>query len=552
MKALFRVIGLLSLLAVVACHSPRREARRMVDQAERLLDSYPDSTVLLVDSVLRMEVFLPERYRMEMALLQGEALLRDVALDEDDLEKELTPVAPSLELEHAAAYFAKKKEYSKASHAALYSGYVQQYYNEKEAAMQSYKDAEQYGSLAGEDYIVAKARCRMGRMLFGEYLYDDALLAFKQAELGLGDRSEERARVKNMVAVTYILRHQYDSAEMCLSEILPLAEQERSSWLRYKVLNNYSVLYSKKKEYELAMNSLRQISKECAMDDEELFLYYLNMGKIHMALGSTDSAEYYCQRMEDIMPHISLKKETSMTAYSVLVRVAKAMGNESLAFQYKEKHEDLLFELLKQHQEQQVYHIRQQYDYEKLQNKMHVKQAYTQRIIAIILVLILGVFVFVLYRSAQRNRKEAEINADLFRFMEQNEELKHRQEVYIQEGMERSRLFSELLEDKVKFMMKLDYYLSNQGDKRPLNELEKEVFGGQKHLDVINQEIDALYPGLRDTLKAKYPQLSELECEVYLLSRFKLSRAEEADLLEVSTSVIDKARGKVHRINSNA
>lgn len=552
MKALFRVIGLLSLLAVVACHSPRREARRMVDHAERLLDSYPDSTVLLVDSVLRMEVFIPERYRMEMALLQGEALLRDVALDEDDLEKVLTPVAPSLELEHAAAYFAQKKEYSKASHAALYSGYVQQYYNEKEAAMQSYKDAEQYGFLVDEDYIVAKARCRMGRMLFEDYLYDEALSAFKQAELGLGDRTEESVWVKNMIAVTYILLHQYDSAEMCLSEILPLAENDGLSWLRYKVLNNYSVLYRQKKEYDLAINMLNQIPEGHSLDSLELFMYYLNMGKIYTAIGVLDSASIYFPRMEQIMPAVDLRKETIMSAYGALVQFAKAKGNYSLSMQYREEYDDVFYELMKQHQQQQVYHIRQQYDYEKLQNKMHVKQAYTQRIIAIILVLMFGVIVFVLYRFALRKRKEAEINADLFRFMEQNEELKHRQEVYIQEGMERSRLFSELLEDKVKFMMKLDYYLSNQGDKRPLKELEKEVFGGQKHLDVINQEIDALYPGLRDTLKAKYPQLSELECEVYLLSRFKLSRVEEADLLEVSTSVIDKARGKVHRINSDA
>ena len=518
-----------------------------------LLDSQPDSVVCFVDSVLRMEVYLPERYRMEMALLQGEALFRDVAVDEDDLKEVLTPVPPSPELERAATYFAGKKEYSKAAHAALYSGYVQQYYDEKESAMQSYKDAEQYGTLAGEDYLVAKARCRMGRMLLDDGRKQEAIATLKDADqLFENDQYLEKALIQNTMAVSYMLLGQYDSAEICLQESLRFAERGQLLSMRFKVLNNYSVLFRQKKEYGLAINTLQQVSEDQCLDSVEMFMYYLNMGKMHLIVGDLDVASLCYQRMEQMLPLIELKKETIVAAYDALTRVAKVKGDDSKALKYWEDHENVLYELMKQRQEQRVYRIRQQYDYEKLNNTMHLKQAYTQRVIAFILVMLLGVVVFFLYRYALRKRKEAEINADLFRFVQQNEELKSRQEVYIKEGMERSRLFSELLEDKVRFMMKLDYYLNNQGDKRPLNELEKEVFGGKKHLDVINQEIDALYPGLRDTLRAKFPQLSELECEVYLLSRFKLSRTEEADLLKVSISVIDKARGKVHRIKPNA
>ena len=48
------LIGLLLLLlALAACHTPTREARRMVKRAELLADTLPDSTVCLIDSVLR-------------------------------------------------------------------------------------------------------------------------------------------------------------------------------------------------------------------------------------------------------------------------------------------------------------------------------------------------------------------------------------------------------------------------------------------------------------------------------------------------------------------
>ena len=59
---------------------------------------------------------------------------------------------------------------------------------------------------------------------------------------------------------------------------------------------------------------------------------------------------------------------------------------------------------------------------------------------------------------------------------------------------------------------------------------------------------NTIYPGCYDSLKEKYPDMSELERRVYLLNDFKLSRMDEALLLDVSTSVLDKARGKVKKL----
>jgi hypothetical protein len=140
----------LVLLALSACDSATREARRMVKRAELLADTLPDSTARLIDSVLRMPASFSERERMDMALLQAEALFGDHGQEispvmDDDFFDEHANLSTSPELERAAAYYAGKKQYAKAAHAALYSGFVQQHYNEKEAAMRSFKEAEQYG-----------------------------------------------------------------------------------------------------------------------------------------------------------------------------------------------------------------------------------------------------------------------------------------------------------------------------------------------------------------------------------------------------------------------
>ncbi len=59
------------MLALAACDTTTHEARRMVRRAEQLADTQPDSTLRLIDSVLRMPVNFSERERMDMALMQA-------------------------------------------------------------------------------------------------------------------------------------------------------------------------------------------------------------------------------------------------------------------------------------------------------------------------------------------------------------------------------------------------------------------------------------------------------------------------------------------------
>jgi tetratricopeptide (TPR) repeat protein len=548
MRNLFNIIGLLLLLGFAACNSPWREARRMVTRAEALADTMPDSTVLLIDSVSHMEVYFSERSRMEMALLHADALFRGVSIDDDDIKEVLDHKLPTPNLERAAGYFAGKKDYAKAAQAALYSGYVQQYYKEKAKAMESYKDAEQYGSFADERFIVAEARYKMGEMLLYDGRIRESIVTLQKADFGFdNDKYFEKALAQNLISIIYILGAQYDSAELCLKNSMKYAEFSDSSKIKCKVLNNFAVLYRQREEYGMAIDCLGELANEQDIDSTELFMYYLNLGKTYMAKGDLDSTKY-CYHYVEKMLSVGIKNETKISAYDALVLLAKALGNESLALYYKEKHEELLYEVLSQRQEQTVLRIKQQYDFDQLQNAMNMKTARTKQMVAIGLVSLLGILLFFLYRLAQRNKREAEINANLFHFMHQNEELKLRHEAYRKEDDAKSQQLADLLSEKLRMMQKLDYYLNNLGDKKPLRELEKELFEGKGHIKQFMEVFDMLYPGLRDTVKAKYPQMTEQEYLVCLLSRLQLSRAEEADLLGISTSVLDKIRGKVHRM----
>ncbi len=549
----FGWIGIMVLLAFVACHTPTREARRMVDRAERLADTLPDSTARLIDSVLRMPVYFSERERMDMALLQAEALFGDHGnaispVMDDDFFDNHGNLSTSPELERASAYYAKKKQYAKAAKAALYSGFVQQHYYEKEEAMKSFKEAEQYGGLVNDSLSVAQAEYWMGKMLYYDGMEQEALNSLLISESLIGNRYADRAFIENSKAVLYILMNQYDSAEICLQKGLVWADKAHFEKAQQKILNNYAVLCRLEKKYDHSIAYLTQMVKLNDNEETNLFLYYLNMGKTFASAKEMDSVELYFKHVETLLSNKGIMLESKVSAYDALSQFAEERGDFQNALKFKEQREDFLAKVLVQRQEQAVYRVQHQYDYESLQNVMNQQIARKQRIIAISIVLLLCVVTWFMYRSSQRNKKEAEANANLFHFMEQNKALVESNIAHEKKVLDTTQQLSDLLYARLKAMQKLDYCLKTPKDKIALKDLEKEVFGTGDHWDAIREVLVALYPGLLETLKLKYPEMDEMELRVCMLSRLKLSRLAESTLLGISVSVLDKTRTKIHKI----
>ena len=543
---------LIGLAFLSACDSTTREARRMVKRAEQLADTLPDSTVRLIDSVLRMPASFSQRERMDMALLQAEALFGDRGQEispvmDDDFFDEHANLSTSPELERAAAYYAGKKQYAKAAHAALYSGFVQQHYDEKEAAMRSFKEAEQYGKLAVDSITVARTNYWMGKLLHNEYMEQEAMDLLQKSESYIGNHFIERASIENSKAVIYILAHHYDSAELCLQQSLMHAEKGHSDKVLCRIHNNYSVLYRLQSKYDQAINCLYQMLDDPNLDDSEQLMFYLNIGQVYFDMNVMDSSALYYQRMETLLPTVRAKKETLAAAYEALSRFAERKGLAPLALEYRERHERVLYDLMVQRQKQTIYRIQQQFDYESLQNKMNRKINRTQRIIAIGAVLFLCVIALFLFRSFKRSKREAEANANLFHFMQQNKTLVESNMAKDQKVHDTTQQLSDLLHARLMAMIRFDYCLKNQKDKIALKDLEKEVFGDEDHWEAIKEVLDSLYPSLWETIGLKYPSMDEMERRVCMLSRLKLSRLGESTVLGISTSVLDKLRTKVRK-----
>lgn len=536
-------ILLFLLLVLASCHDAQYEARQMVRCAERLFDTDPDSTVALIDSVLRMPVYFNEKHRMEMALLQGEALFGDHGqeippLMDDEFFDDKPFLTISPELERATDYYARKKQYAKAAHAALYSGYVQQHYGEKQIAMESFKDAERYSRLAVDSLTMARAQCLMGKMLYDDNTNDEALSMFKSANCGFGDHFVEKALVQNMIAVCYLLRGDFDNADFCLQQSMLHIEQSSLDKVRRKVLNSFAVLYRVQGKYNLAIAFLRQIGNEPNLTETEKTLLCLNLGKTYLAYGEIDSATVYFRQLGDNLPIVKVKDESKVSAYGALSQFAKSIGYDSLALQYREIHEKLLYEMMRQRQEQNIYRIQQQYDYENLQNVLNRKIILRHRIILIIslLLLVAAVIIFVLQL---RHKRMQEAEAEMKR---QIDNLKSD----LKQSVKTSYLEQELSSH---LRLIISAYRKRKKGYDPNNEWSSIVYklmnGKESAFDAVLAELEKVYPNIYAILRQKYPELNETETKVCLLSCSDLSNTEMAEIMEMSKYTIDKNRSKL-------
>ncbi len=538
-------IGILFLLALTACDGTTHEARRMVKCAEQLADTLPDSAARLIDSVLRMPASFSERERMDMALLQAEALFGERGQEispvmDDDFFDEHAYISTSPELERAAVYYAKKKQYAKAAHAALYSGFVQQHYDEKEAAMRSFKEAERYGKMVCDSLTVARAEYRMGKMLYHQGIEKEALSSLKISEKLIGNRNADRAIIENSKAVVYLLMNQNDSAELCLQQSEILAKKGNYGRISCRLCNNYSVLYRLEGKYDEAIAALQQMVDDSNLDDTERLLLYLNISNVYFSTKEMDSAIKYYERIETLLPTVNPNKETQATAYEALSHYAEALDNNTLALQYREKHERILYELMLQRQEQTIYRIQRQFDLESFQNEMNKK--IIKRHVAILIMSILLLIATLIALVLQYRQK---------RLLELEEEMKRQMDA-MKQNLSQTVKFS-VLDQEVssRLRMILTAFDRAQRAKDPQKEwqsLARQVMNGKDNpFDAARSVLEMVYPHLFSTIKENYPDLTETEAKICLLSCSDLSNQEIADFLGLKPNTVNQNRSNLRK-----
>ena len=447
------------------------------------------------------------------------------------------------------------RDVRQAARDALENARIQLDSGNKINAMRLFKEAEHYGLLADDTLTVAHARFNIAKCL-GVYADEEEFVSLlKAADEGFGDDYAEHAKVQGVLGDYYQFHRQFDSAEVYLNRAMDYADRSGSIDVKRWVLSAFHVKCFNAGEYEKSGDYMQQFFQTYLPDpsDSVLMYYYHNMGNVYFEMGNMDSMAYCYGRLEEILtreePDCSAQNEVGWY-YGALANFAVMRGDFEKACEYMywyEKH-DAHYEI--ERQKNNLALISQKYDTAVMQNELNRKIIQKQRIIIFIsgiAALVLLAFLVSQIRLARKRKQEAEINAELFHFKQQNQALAQKDAEHEQIQQDYAERLSEALDKEQQTMMLLDIYLNNSKKANLLNDLEHSVFGEKDHWKAMLAVVEEKYPGLWETLGQKYPILDEDEKKSFILSHFKVSRQEEADYLGTTVNMVDKLRGRVRK-----
>ena len=520
------LIAVMLYCTLTACDPNTKDARRFIRVAERMVDTHPDSTLLLIDSVMRLDARLSERERMTLALLQGKALFEG-SLCQDHIHPASYIAVPLPDLDDAPDYFAARKDHGKAALTALYKGCSLLEGEDKAAAVQAFKKAEQYGWAANDTLTVARAQYWIGKTLYDDGIKNEALTVLSQADQAFGQHYAERAMTQNMMAAVHIMLSNYDTAQYCLDQAIHFAELGGCNEARRKALNNYAVIYRILGKYEEALGCLRQIYYQS--DSTQLPLVYINMGGVFFSSGVQDSAAFYYDLLEKALPNATMKDMTKVSAYGALSRFAEQQGDYHKSLELRKEYDRYQYAVQLELENKRTYSIQKRYDYQSILNMMNKREAKTQRfyvMVSVVVILLLMALALSFVLLAKKRKTELENHKRIVAYVQQLTEAWTKEE---------------------QTMNKVAIYMDNREDKASLEELKRVVFGKQDPWKAMMEVFDKLYPNKRNEIYAKYRGFSEMEYKDILLSYFNVSRQDEALLLKTSIHMVDKIRNNVRK-----
>ena len=156
--------------------------------------------------------------------------------------------------------------------------------------------------------------------------------------------------------------------------------------------------------------------------------------------------------------------------------------------------------------------------------------------ISLALAVMVAVVFFLLYRSAQKRATIAELNLDITRLQQESESLAE---------TNRNNLIR-----KVMMIYKVFLIGENKDiDKNSFQKLKSCVCGREVDTayDAIFGEYNKVYPDLVQRIRDNQPALTDSEFKVCILSMMPFSVKEVADILDVSSAMVGKARTSIRK-----
>ena len=520
-------------IAFLSCSKNTSQTENILKQAEIIMESQPDSALILLNNIERPET-LNEPLYYEYILLMIQA--RD---------KNYMDITTDSIIKDAADYFIKTNDIQNAAKAFFYWGRSNLYQNFYQNAINELIKAKELAMKVNNFSLLGMIYIDIGSIYYKQTSLDKCLENYylaKESFSKAADLKRENYSLRRIASLFLIIEPQkVDSAIFYFQQALEFAIEENDSIEIKEGLNNLSVAYSENKDYS---NAKKYIFESIALDDhnELLFNNYTHLSKIYTEMNQLDSALFLLNSLFEQLDDRNNYELYSF--YNSLFELYSKKNDYKIALEYHKKALETYTTIMEENSRESVLEIEEKYNNEKLKNEYNqtiIKKQRTEALLYIValLALITGIIASILYRKNKRknvdieNAKDAidELTADSNK---SNELL-------------RKKLIEELsLTRKIAYVHSIDTEKSNKF----IKEYES-LFDGKmkKSLDWnhIYEVIDELYPGFRINLDDKYSTLSEKEKQLCYLIRADFRTAEIAYILEYRYESADSMKYKLRK-----
>lgn len=547
------------LLLFAACNLPNREAQKLLRQAESIVETYPDSALRLIDSVMHMEVYFSEAERMEMSLLQGRAIYGDDrdATDPTEpngnlmLDKIMNQIYLSPDLDRAPVYFAQNGHPEKAALAALYKGFDLQAIYADSAALHTFREAVHYGLQANDSLTTARALFQEGRTLYMYDKYEEAIAALDSSNQYFGHHLYERGLVQNMLGLNYQFMRMVGKAKECYDQCLAFAEKSGKNEAKWRALFNYGTMLGDKhidqrdkglevlRQLEVEEVGIKKATKAYAM--EKLFLNH-NV-RHHIKPVSDDSTSYYIQVWSEALSHNQYYKFSGGDMFCYYGRqhdlfpVFMSHWHTADNTYYGE-----LYGLVKNYARQQ-----QRNDYlalrnamsEKKMQKQHTASVWSTWALVAILFIIIGAILFCQKPKALVEEPKTKPEA-------KTETINTKKEMQV---FKCNSFVDQEITSRLRLILTALHAEKRANDpKKEWNPLVRQVMNGKETaFEAAVSVIESAYPGLQAKIRELYPDLNETDTKVCLLSCSDITNTEMGELLGLSVYSVNKSRSELRK-----
>lgn len=524
---------------MVSC-ARRDEALRLLEKAQSLIESAPDSALMYLDSIFLPEKFLSKENYMEYLVTNVQAKYKNFKDIKDD----------TLIFEAKDYFIGKAHDPKLIAQSYLYSGCVYDERQDYGKALNEYNYAFSTAELSHDSILMYLSTSYIANIYDKQNYFDKALEKHLQSinYIKEGDKELLATSYAN-IAKGYLISLNNDNSIYYIDKALDIVTDSYNKKLLSSVYQFAHVIYRECNRIEEAKDFLR-LSIEANGDSLATSLYNLNLAELYLETGEQDSTKKYTHKLINEIDNIN-DMAFLASSYGFLSDYYSSLNMNDSALYYQDRLTRTIDKIREDNMQQNIYEIEKKYNYEHLSNNYH-KKLNRQFKMIIVMLLILIILVTIISMLIVR-KKKGEIA-----LMKKNEQLviemnSLKSEYNILEELNNDIKSSvgNILKQRSKLIVKVNNIEKkhNDTDKDIVNELKSLVYGSRNKSGLI-AAIDLLentYEKLPTFVKERYSNLNETEYNVCILSMLPLSSREIASIINLGESSVAKARSNIRK-----